>query len=34
MAAELKIITVTDDGLKKMQEELDYLKNVKGIKNM
>ena len=29
MAAELKIITVTDDGLKKMQEELDYLKNVK-----
>ena len=29
MAAELKIITVTDDEKKKMQEELDYLKNVK-----
>ena len=29
MAAELKIITVTDYGMKKMQEELDYLKNVK-----
>lgn len=29
MAEEHKIVTVTDEGLKKMQEELDYLKNVK-----
>ena len=29
MAEEHKIVTVTDEGLKKMQEELDYLKNVR-----